>query len=173
LYYQGYKAPKAKKEEGTQTIMPFLLLFIIIPIAEVYAFIHVGGEIGVFKTLALCVITALIGGILVKIQGIGTLMKAQQNFATGTIPFNELFDGLCLVLAGALLLTPGFVTDIIGFTLLTPPFRIILRRILRKRNKFYFNMENKRYRPDTAPDDETIEGDFEHVKKEPAKLDQE
>lgn len=152
--------------------MPFLLLFIIIPIAEVYAFIHVGGEIGVFKTLALCVVTAVIGGFLVKMQGIGTLIRAQKNFAGGTLPFNELFDGLCLVVAGALLLTPGFVTDVIGFSLLTPPFRIILRRFLKKRNKFYFDMENKRYRPSPQPDD-TIEGDYEPIEKEPEQLQQE
>lgn len=152
--------------------MPILLLFIIIPLAEVYAFINVGEEIGVLKTLLLCVATAIIGGTLVKMQGIETLMKAQKNFSAGTLPVNELFDGLCLVIAGALLLTPGFVTDTVGFALLVPPLRAVLRGFLAKHNKFNMGASSTS-RPSPSNPDDIIEGDYEHIQKEKKKLDQE
>lgn len=145
--------------------MPFLILFVIIPLAEVYAFINVGEEIGVFKTLLLCVITAVIGGALVKFQGLQTIFKARQSFMGGKMPVAELFDGLCLVIAGALLLTPGFVTDIIGFSLLVPPFRQILRQLLTRYGKFKLHIpQNINPSPSarTAQED-IIEGDYEYV----------
>lgn len=116
--------------------MPFLILFVLIPIAEVYTFINVGEEIGILKTLALCVLTALIGGYVVRQQGLGTLLKAQNNLRTGSLPLKELFDGFCIVIAGALLLTPGFVTDTLGFILLVPFLRSIIQNLLSKYGNF-------------------------------------
>ena len=150
--------------------MPFLILFVMIPIAEVYAFIVVGEEIGVLKTLLLCVLTAVIGGFLVRQQGLETLMKAQKSFSTGILPVEALFDGLCLIIAGALLLTPGFVTDIAGFLLLLPPFRGVLRKIISKSGKFSIKSSNFQSKY-TENRDDIIEGVYKDVSNDHEKLD--
>lgn len=147
--------------------MPFLIIFVLIPLAEVFTFIQVGGEIGVLKTLLLCVLTALIGGYIVRQQGLETLMKAQVSLRKGNLPLSELFDGFCIVIAGALLLTPGFVTDIIGFCLLIPFLRQILRKILSKYSQF----QTLTPHPTSRPKDGVIEGDYEHVNDAHEKLD--
>ncbi len=108
--------------------MPFFIIFFLVPVAEVFVFLKVGQWIGVLETLLLCVLTAGIGGLLVRHQGLETLFKARREMQSGQLPVTELFDGLCLVAAGAMLITPGFVTDIIGFALLVPAMRTLLRR---------------------------------------------
>jgi len=112
--------------------MGIILLFVMIavPIAEIALFIEVGGEIGVWPTVAAVVITAMIGTALLRWQGFATLMRAQENLAQNRFPMRELFDGLCLFAAGALLLIPGFLTDGVGFLLFVPPFRALLRKWL-------------------------------------------
>lgn len=102
------------------------LVFLIVPFLEIYLLIEVGGVIGALPTILLTVFTAILGAALVRMQGISTLMRMQQSAASGQLPARELFDGACLLIAGALLLTPGFFTDTIGFLLLTPPFRTVL-----------------------------------------------
>ncbi len=99
------------------------LILIITPIVEIAVFIQVGGLIGLWPTLAAIVLTALIGTALLRQQGLATLARAQREMAAQRLPVRELFDGICLLLAGALLLTPGFVTDAVGFALLIPPVR--------------------------------------------------
>lgn len=148
--------------------MPFIIIFFIIPLAEVYAFMTVGAEIGVLSTLLLCVLTAIIGGALVRFQGLETLMKAQNNLRGGKLPLDEIFSGFCIVIAGALLLTPGFVTDIVGFLLLFPPFRAFLRQILSK--NAHFNVKTHGNHEKTQQSD-IIEGDYERVEKTNAPLD--
>ena len=101
--------------------MPLLLIFIIVPMIELAVLIQVGSYIGVLWTLALIFITAIIGVRL--LQGLSTLMRAQQRLAEGGIPAQELAEGFLLALAGALLLTPGFLTDAFGFSLLMPGVR--------------------------------------------------
>jgi len=154
--------------------MPFLIIFFIIPMAEVYAFMTVGGEIGVLKTLLLCVATAILGGFLVRLQGLETLMKAQNNLRTGKMPINEIFSGFCIVIAGALLLTPGFVTDISGFLLLFPPFRAVLQSFLSKNVNFNVHTgQNRQNHPGNShnSDDGVIEGVYEQVEKDNPALD--
>ena len=149
--------------------MPFLIIFALIPLAEVYAFINVGEEIGVFRTLLLCILTAAIGGLLVRHQGLETLFKAQKSLQSGKLPLDALFDGFCLVVAGALLLTPGFVTDTFGFSLLIPPFRRLLRELLTKYGTF--KVAGAAHSPHKNGQDDIIEGDYEHVVKDHEKLD--
>lgn len=149
--------------------MPFLIIFIIVPIMEIYAFIKVGGEIGAPKTILLCVLTAIIGGLIVRMQGIGTLIKAQNNIRSGKMPLKEIFDGFCIVVAGALLVTPGFVTDITGFLLLFPPFRSILCQKAVLSGKFETFHAQKS--GNQADDEKIIEGEYETVAKEHEKLD--
>lgn len=104
--------------------MPFLLLiFIVIPLVEIYFLIQVGGMIGAVPTVALVVLTAFIGVILLRIQGFATLRRVQLQLSQGQLPALELMEGVVLVVAGALLLTPGFFTDTIGFLCLVPGLR--------------------------------------------------
>ncbi len=102
------------------------IIFLIIPIVEVYLLIQVGQVIGAIWTIFLVVLTAVIGVWLLKIQGISTLMRAQQKMQAGQTPAREMLEGVVLVLAGAFLLTPGFLTDTVGFMLLFPPMRVWL-----------------------------------------------
>ncbi len=143
--------------------MPFLLLFVIISFAEIYLFAHVGSLIGAFKTLALCFITAIIGGGLVKWQGMHTLMRAQNDLQSGKTPLNEIFNGICIIIAGFTLITPGFLTDIFGFLLLFPPFRYILKEYILKNMKLnaYSANNTQNHRENTV--EGVIEGDYEHV----------
>tara|TARA_R110002110_G_scaffold415612_6_gene651982 strand:- start:9186 stop:9722 length:537 start_codon:yes stop_codon:yes gene_type:complete len=110
--------------------MPILILFLFIgiPLIEIYLFIQVGGSIGVWPTIGLVVLTAFIGTALLRQQGMATLARAQSDLDQQKLPVRELFDGVCLLVGGLLLLTPGFLTDALGFALLIPPLRFILGR---------------------------------------------
>jgi len=99
------------------------VIFLLVPIVEIYLLIQVGQVIGALWTVFLVVLTAVIGVWLLKIQGMSTLQRAQQKMQNGQMPAQEMLEGLGLVLAGAFLLTPGFFTDTIGFFLLLPPTR--------------------------------------------------
>ncbi|MFQ5974043.1 MAG: FxsA family protein, partial [Alphaproteobacteria bacterium] len=89
-----------------------LLVLVGVPLIEIAVFIQVGGIIGLWPTIAVVVLTAVIGAALLREQGSATLTRAQREMAERRIPVRELFDAVCLLLAGALLLTPGFVTDL-------------------------------------------------------------
>lgn len=102
------------------------IIFLLVPIVEIYLLIEVGQVIGALWTALLVVLTAVIGVRLLKIQGISTLMRAQNKMQAGQAPAQEMLEGIGLVLAGAFLLTPGFFTDTVGFILLFPPTRIWL-----------------------------------------------
>jgi len=107
------------------------LLFIIIPLVELYVIIAVGEEIGAFWTVILVLLTAIIGVNLLRIQGMSTLMRAQQNMAQGGLPAMEMMEGIALAVGGVLLITPGFITDSIGFLCLIPASRrAIIRYII-------------------------------------------
>ena len=98
----------------------FAVLFLIIPIIEIYLLIKVGEIIGALPTIILVVLTAVIGAGLLRQQGLSTLARFQQNLSTGKLPAQELVEGILLAVGGALLMTPGFVTDTIGFLCLIP-----------------------------------------------------
>jgi len=101
----------------------FFVLFITLPLLELYVLIQVGSDIGGLNTIALCLLTAFIGGMLIRWQGLMTLMDAQKRMAAGDFPAEHAFHGILLALAGILLFTPGFITDAAGFLLLFPPMR--------------------------------------------------
>lgn len=115
------------------SLIPFLLL--IVPLLEIAAFVVIGGEIGVFYTLALIVATAIVGSILLRIQGFGLLAKIQADMNEGKVPARELVHGLMIMIAGVLLLTPGFVTDACGFLLFVPAFRDAAWQLVKSRIK--------------------------------------
>jgi UPF0716 protein FxsA len=102
------------------------VIFLVVPIIEIYLLIQVGQVIGAGWTIFLVVFTAVIGVWLLRIQGLSTLMRAQQKMQQGQLPAREILEGMGLVVAGALLLTPGFFTDTVGFFLLFPPTRVWL-----------------------------------------------
>ena len=99
-------------------LVPFLLL--IVPIIEIGAFIAIGGQIGIGLTLLMILVTAVIGTFLLRIQGLSLINKVQSEVNAGRVPGKALGEGLMILIAGILLLTPGFVTDAIGFLLFVP-----------------------------------------------------
>lgn len=109
-----------------------ILLFIVVPIAELYVIIQVGEAIGVFPTLALLLADALLGSWLVKHQGRGAWRRFNEALAARRFPGREVVDGVLIVIGGTLLLTPGFITDVFGFFLLVPPTRALSRRLLKR-----------------------------------------
>lgn len=104
--------------------MPILVfLFLVVPFIEIYLLIQVGQQIGALPTIALCVLTAVVGGLLLRQQGARTLQRARRNLERGELPAGELLEGLALAVGGALLVTPGFATDAVGFVCLIPQTR--------------------------------------------------
>ena len=114
--------------------MPLLLilLFIVVPIAELYVIIKVGEVIGVLPTLILLLADAILGSMLLRHQGRGAWRRFNEALAAGRFPGREVVDGALIIVGGTLLLTPGFLTDIVGLFLLVPPTRAIARRVLRR-----------------------------------------
>ena len=114
--------------------MPFVfLLFVAMPIIEIWVLIEVGSQIGVFNTIALVVVTALVGTAMLRAQGLAVLQRVRSQMAANQLPAVEMIEGLMLVVGGALLLTPGFVTDFFGFLCLIPPTRAALAKSAARR----------------------------------------
>jgi len=109
------------------------VLFIVMPVVEMTVLIKVGSLIGVWPTILCVLLTAVIGASLLKRQGLSTLMRANQKMNAGEIPAKEVAEGFMLAVGGALLLTPGFVTDAIGFALLMPGIRgLMIGQLMKK-----------------------------------------
>lgn len=125
-----YGRPNYHYEAEMPWLLVFLLLLIAVPLAEIGLLIRLGEVIGLWPTLLAIVLTAVAGIWLLRRQGFATLARAQASLEAGRLPLAEIFDAVCLLLAGALLLTPGFLTDGLGGLLLLPPFRALLRLAL-------------------------------------------
>jgi UPF0716 protein FxsA len=110
-----------------------LLLFIVLPATELFLLIEIGRRVGVAATLALIIFTGVTGAALARSQGLGVLRQIQAETAAGRLPAAQLVDGLILLVASALLITPGIITDSAGFLCLVPAVRALLRRMLRRR----------------------------------------
>jgi UPF0716 protein FxsA len=114
--------------------MPILLLlFVVVPIAELYVIIQIGEAIGVLPTIALLIADSVLGAALMRSQGRVAWMRFNAALAEGRAPGREVMDGVLVIFGGAFLLTPGFLSDILGVILLLPPTRAIVRRVLLKR----------------------------------------
>ena len=143
-----------------------LLLFIVIPVLEISIFISIGSLIGLWPTLITVISTAIIGTTLLRKQGLATLFNAQKNLSEGQFPLEQIFDGLSLIVAGLLLITPGFVTDGIGFLLFLPQCRLLLKKIIssmlvaRTTTHSYTNTENGEQ---TTSNNPIIDGEFEEI----------
>jgi UPF0716 protein FxsA len=99
------------------------LALLLVPIGEIYVLIQVGSVIGALPTVGLVVATAALGTVLIRAQGLATIERMRESLDRGTLPAVELLEGVCLLVAGALLLTPGFITDALGFLVLVPALR--------------------------------------------------
>lgn len=106
--------------------MPLFLLLLIVPLIEIFLFIKVGGAIGVWWTIGIVILTAIIGTLMLRRQGLAALRNVQSRLAAGENPGRMLADGAMILVAGVLLLTPGFLTDTLGFLLLVPAVRGLL-----------------------------------------------
>lgn len=145
--------------------MPFLILFIVVPVAEIWVLIEVSGRIGVLPTIALVLLTAVIGLALLRQQGVSTLLRANQRMRAGEIPAQEMAEGIFLAVGGALLLTPGFITDTIGFACLIPGVRRLLLKLFLK---YWRGVQIRRFQFRRGPFDprggsnhhHTIDGDY-------------
>ena len=109
------------------------VLFVAVPLAELYVLIQVGQVIGVLDTVGLLLLVSIVGAWLAKREGIGVLRRMQAAVNAGRVPGTELVDAFLILLAAALMLTPGFLTDIVAILLLLPPVRAGVRRALRRR----------------------------------------
>ena len=105
-----------------------LLLFIIVPLLELYVILQVGEAIGVLPTIAILIADSILGSVLMRSQGRAAWRRFNAALTEGRIPHREVLDGALVIFGGALLLTPGFVTDILGIILLLPPTRALVRR---------------------------------------------
>lgn len=145
-----------------------LLIFIVVPIVEMVILIEVGGLIGALPTVGLVVLTATLGVWLLRLQGLATLARVQEKLARDQIPETELLEGVMLLFGGALLLTPGFVTDAVGFCCLLPFTRVpIARWIMRQGILRAMSMHGNTYRrggtgPGESPSDRgrIIDGEY-------------
>jgi len=137
------------------------LLFVGVPLVELYILIQVGQSIGALSTILLCILTAVAGATLIRMQGLSTLMRARRNLDQGMAPAMEMLEGVTLAIAGGLLLTPGFATDILGFLMLIPALRrLAIKRALARMQVQYGPAWQHQQRPD-SDGRRTLEGDYE------------
>jgi UPF0716 protein FxsA len=141
--------------------MKYLLpSFVVLPILEMYVLIKVGGNLGALNTVLLVLLTALIGVALLRVQGFRTLMNAKNKLGMAQLPAEEMITGIFLAIGGALLLTPGFITDIFGFLCLVPlTRRILLKVFLNNLRPFEVVNESK-----SEAKQDWIEGEFDKDK---------
>jgi UPF0716 protein FxsA len=120
-----------------RAVLFLVVIFILVPIAELYVIIKVGEAIGLVPTLVLLLADALLGSLLLRYQGRAAWVRFNRALAEGRVPHKEVFDGVLVIMGGALLLTPGFLTDIVGLIFLIPPTRALIRamssRFVRRR----------------------------------------
>ena len=153
--------------------MPILLLilFIAVPIAEIAIFIQAGERFGLWPTSGLVILTAILGTTLLRYQGLRALHRVQESLNRGEMPIGEVFTGLCLLVAGALLLTPGFLTDGVGFALFIPGIRQAigsgLANLLMSRGAVHVPNGQHSGTPYNGPNNQVIDAEFTEVREDP------
>ncbi|WP_404360968.1 FxsA family protein [Methylotuvimicrobium sp. KM1] len=133
------------------------LCFLIIPFLEIYLLLTIGGLIGVFPTVFLVVFTAVLGAALLRQQGFATLRRFQDNLNQGVVPAYEMIEGPILLVGGALLLTPGFFTDVLGFACLIPQLR---GKIARYVIENHLVQTGGAVHPGRSKDNNVLEGEY-------------
>ncbi|MDR4503429.1 MAG: FxsA family protein [Candidatus Scalindua sp.] len=125
-------------------LIRLIILFTVVPLGELYLLLCVGKYLGVFYTIMIVLITGILGGFLARSQGLSIYRRIRMDLESGIIPTDGLLDGLFILAAGALLLTPGLITDIVGFLFLIPGLRNWLQKGLKKRFKRNFETRHIR-----------------------------
>ena len=140
-------------------LLPLVLLFIVVPIAELAVVIQVGQEIGVAWTVAILVADSILGAFLMRTQGRVAWRRFNEAVQAGRVPAREVLDGGLVMFGGLLLLTPGFITDFLGLLLLIPPTRALVRAVLAKRltQRMVVSMTAPRTRPDDVIDGTAVD----------------
>ena len=146
-----------------------LLLFVLIPVAEMWLLIEVGATIGAPYTIGLVLLTAMVGLSLLKRQGFSAITRANQKMQSGEMPVEEMIEGIFLAVGGALLLTPGFITDAIGFCCLLPGVRQLLlgrlvkRMVVNGQGATFYSYSSTSHQSDrtSADNNGVIEGEYE------------
>ncbi len=114
-------------------LLKLFLAFTIIPFIEIYLLIKIGSYLGAFNTVMIVILTAFLGALLARHQGLQTMVKVRESLERGEMPAEELLDALLILLSGIVLLTPGFLTDLAGLMILIPITRLMFKRWLRKK----------------------------------------
>jgi UPF0716 protein FxsA len=114
-------------------LLKLFLAFTIIPFIEIYLLIKIGSYLGAFNTVVIVILTAFLGALLARYQGFQTMLRVRQSLERGEMPAEELLDALLILLAGIVLLTPGFLTDLAGLMILIPATRLMFKGWLRKK----------------------------------------
>jgi UPF0716 protein FxsA len=114
-------------------LLPLVLLFVVVPLAELFVIIQVGQAIGVWWTIGILIADSILGSVLMRSQGRSAWRRFNDAVRAGRVPAREVVDGALVIFGGALLLTPGFLTDILGLVLLLPPTRAVVRAVLLRR----------------------------------------
>jgi len=133
------------------------LVVLIIPFAEIYLLLQIGGIVGVFPTILLVVFTAGLGAWLLRQQGFATFQRFQESLAQGVVPAYEMVEGPIILVGGALLLTPGFITDLIGFACLIPQSR---KKIAQYVIENYLVQAGAHFQQEKAAENNVLEGEF-------------
>ena len=110
-----------------------VVLFLLVPLAELFVIIQVGQAVGALNTIGLLILISAVGAWLVKREGMGVWRRFQRQIESGVVPGNEIADGVMILFAGALLMTPGFLSDLTALALLLPPVRAVVRRVVTNR----------------------------------------
>ena len=162
-------------------MLPLLVvLFIVVPIVELWVILQVGQAIGVLPTVAILVLDSIVGSALLRSQGRGAWRRFNEALAAGRPPAREVLDGALIIFGGAFLITPGFITDVIGLLLLLPPTRAVVRRALVAQfsRRFLFGLAGARAarraarsgRPPAAPGSEPYDYEGSAVEVDPPHL---
>lgn len=114
-------------------LLKLFLAFTLVPFFELYLLIKIGYYLGAFNTILVVIVTGLLGAYLAKLQGIKTMMRVRESMNRGELPAEEMLDALLIFVAGIVLLTPGFITDLAGLSILIPNTRSLFKQWLRKK----------------------------------------
>lgn len=142
------------------------LAFTIIPFVELYILFQLADLTSPLTTLAIVILTGIIGAYIAKKEGLSIFKETQEKLSTGRLPKDTLIEGLCVLIGGILLLTPGILTDIFGFSLLFPVTRVIYREFIKKHFKTKVNYQmytNQRKDYKNTDEDEVIDVDYEEI----------
>jgi UPF0716 protein FxsA len=145
-----------------------LVVFILVPLAELYVILKVGDAIGILWTVLLLAADSILGSALLRTQGRAVWRRFNQELERGHMPHREVIDGVLVIFGGAFLITPGFLTDVVGLLLLIPPTRSLVRRVVMRRlgRRFAISVA----RPRTSPSDYDVEGSATEYRPPPGRL---